>query len=75
MLGEQVYLRDDIPCRYVEGGMGSVSLAISKAAKEAGAHVVTSAEVYSFCTHFSSFHNATSSLWSKKVWFYGKYLL
>ncbi|KAJ9703457.1 hypothetical protein PVL29_004998 [Vitis rotundifolia] len=30
---------------YVEGGMGSVSLAISKAAKEAGAHVVTSAEV------------------------------
>ncbi|RVX16660.1 Pyridine nucleotide-disulfide oxidoreductase domain-containing protein 2 [Vitis vinifera] len=45
LLGEQVYLRDDIPCRYVEGGMGSVSLAISKAAKEAGAHVVTSAEV------------------------------
>ncbi|XP_050291408.1 uncharacterized protein LOC126732535 isoform X3 [Quercus robur] len=30
---------------YVEGGMGSVSLAISNAAKEAGAHIVTSAEV------------------------------
>ncbi|KAL9229869.1 hypothetical protein vseg_005288 [Gypsophila vaccaria] len=30
---------------YVEGGMGSVSLAISHAAIEAGAHVVTSAEV------------------------------
>ncbi|CAN0919389.1 Pyridine nucleotide-disulfide oxidoreductase domain-containing protein 2 [Linum grandiflorum] len=30
---------------YVEGGMGSVSLAISKAAKEAGAHILTSAEV------------------------------
>uniref|UniRef100_A0A2N9EP53 Pyridine nucleotide-disulfide oxidoreductase domain-containing protein 2 n=1 Tax=Fagus sylvatica TaxID=28930 RepID=A0A2N9EP53_FAGSY len=30
---------------YVEGGMGSVSLAIGNAAKEAGAHIVTSAEV------------------------------
>ncbi|XP_021714517.1 pyridine nucleotide-disulfide oxidoreductase domain-containing protein 2-like [Chenopodium quinoa] len=30
---------------YVEGGMGSVSLAISHAAKEAGAHIVTSTEV------------------------------
>lgn len=30
---------------YVEGGMGSVSLAISHAAKEAGAHIVTNAEV------------------------------
>ncbi|XP_058186203.1 uncharacterized protein LOC131303374 isoform X7 [Rhododendron vialii] len=30
---------------YVEGGMGSVSLAISKAAKEAGTHIVTDAEV------------------------------
>ncbi|CAI0419977.1 unnamed protein product [Linum tenue] len=30
---------------YVEGGMGSVSLAISKAAKEAGAHILTNAEV------------------------------
>ncbi|KAJ8443689.1 hypothetical protein Cgig2_019671 [Carnegiea gigantea] len=30
---------------YVEGGMGCVSLAISQAAKEAGAHVATSAEV------------------------------
>uniref|UniRef100_A0A803KYE6 Uncharacterized protein n=1 Tax=Chenopodium quinoa TaxID=63459 RepID=A0A803KYE6_CHEQI len=29
---------------YVEGGMGSVSLAISHAAKEAGAHIVTSTE-------------------------------
>ncbi|XP_059623661.1 uncharacterized protein LOC132266705 isoform X2 [Cornus florida] len=30
---------------YVEGGMGSVSLAISNAAREAGAHIVTNAEV------------------------------
>ncbi|KAG2724820.1 hypothetical protein I3760_01G036200 [Carya illinoinensis] len=30
---------------YVEGGMGSVSMAISNAAREAGAHIVTSAEV------------------------------
>lgn len=30
---------------YVEGGMGSVSLAISSAAREAGAHIVTNAEV------------------------------
>ncbi|XVF62032.1 hypothetical protein PTKIN_Ptkin08bG0184400 [Pterospermum kingtungense] len=30
---------------YVEGGMGSVSMAIANAAKEAGAHIVTSAEV------------------------------
>ncbi|KAH7673657.1 FAD/NAD(P)-binding domain-containing protein [Dioscorea alata] len=30
---------------YVEGGMGSVSLAISNAALEAGAHIVTNAEV------------------------------
>ncbi|CAL5369228.1 unnamed protein product [Camellia sinensis] len=30
---------------HVEGGMGSVSLAISKAAREAGAHIVTDAEV------------------------------
>ncbi|CAL9092311.1 unnamed protein product [Musa acuminata var. zebrina] len=30
---------------YVEGGMGSVSLAISNAAREAGVHVVTNAEV------------------------------
>lgn len=35
-----------ISCSYVEGGMGSVSLAISHAAREAGAHIVTSAEVY-----------------------------
>lgn len=33
------------PLRYVEGGMGSVSKAISNAAKEAGAHIVTDAEV------------------------------
>ena len=58
----QVCLKNDIPHRYVEGGMGSVSFAISKAAKEAGAHVVTRAEVYSIVTHFSSFFNATSSL-------------
>ncbi|KAG6577207.1 Pyridine nucleotide-disulfide oxidoreductase domain-containing protein 2, partial [Cucurbita argyrosperma subsp. sororia] len=30
---------------YVEGGMGSVSMAISNAAKEAGAHIITNAEV------------------------------
>ncbi|GMY11526.1 pyridine nucleotide-disulfide oxidoreductase domain-containing protein 2-like isoform X1 [Fagus crenata] len=30
---------------HVEGGMGSVSLAISNAAKEAGVHIVTNAEV------------------------------
>ncbi|XP_042478846.1 pyridine nucleotide-disulfide oxidoreductase domain-containing protein 2 isoform X2 [Macadamia integrifolia] len=30
---------------YVEGGMGSVSLAISNTAREAGAHIVTNAEV------------------------------
>lgn len=35
-------------CRYVEGGMGSVSSAISTAAREAGAHIVTNAEVC-FC--------------------------
>lgn len=34
-----------ISCRHVEGGMGSVSLAISNAAKEAGVHIVTEAEV------------------------------
>jgi len=34
-----------IPCRYVEGGMGSISKAIGNAAIEAGAHVVTNAEV------------------------------
>ncbi|RWW88809.1 hypothetical protein BHE74_00002298 [Ensete ventricosum] len=32
------------PFLYVEGGMGSVSLAISNAAREAGVHVVTNAE-------------------------------
>ncbi|KAM3757340.1 hypothetical protein ACB098_02G180400 [Castanea mollissima] len=30
---------------HVEGGMGSVSFAISKAAKEAGVHIITNAEV------------------------------
>lgn len=35
----------DILCRHVEGGMGSVSLAIGKAAKEAGVHILTNAEV------------------------------
>lgn len=34
--------------RYVEGGMGAVSSAIEKAAKEAGAHIITSAEVSLF---------------------------
>lgn len=33
-------------CRHVEGGMGSVSLAISNAAKEAGVHIVTNSEVF-----------------------------
>lgn len=32
-------------CRHVEGGMGAVSLAISKAAKEAGVHIETDTEV------------------------------
>lgn len=40
--------------RYVEGGMGSVSAAISKAAKEAGAYIVTRAEVY-FLKYVSPF--------------------
>ncbi|GAB2273741.1 hypothetical protein Dimus_008520 [Dionaea muscipula] len=31
--------------RYVEGGMGAVSLAISNAAREAGVHIMTSTEV------------------------------
>ncbi|KAJ8770718.1 hypothetical protein K2173_021365 [Erythroxylum novogranatense] len=31
---------------HVEGGMGSISLSISRAAKEAGAHIITNAEVY-----------------------------
>ncbi|KAF6147133.1 hypothetical protein GIB67_036852 [Kingdonia uniflora] len=31
---------------YVEGGMGAVSFAISNAATEAGAHIVTNVEVY-----------------------------
>ncbi|XP_022136694.1 pyridine nucleotide-disulfide oxidoreductase domain-containing protein 2 isoform X2 [Momordica charantia] len=30
---------------YVEGGMGSVSMAIANAAREAGAHIITNAEV------------------------------
>jgi len=34
-----------ISYRYVEGGMGSISKAIGNAAIEAGAHVVTNAEV------------------------------
>lgn len=34
-----------IPGRHVEGGMGSISVAISNAAKEAGAYIVTDAEV------------------------------
>lgn len=34
--------------RYVEGGMGSVSKAIGSAATEAGATIVTDAEVYHF---------------------------
>lgn len=34
-----------IPCRYVEGGMGSISKAIASAAVTAGAHVVTNVEV------------------------------
>ncbi|OMO84412.1 hypothetical protein COLO4_22077 [Corchorus olitorius] len=32
-------------CRHVEGGMGAISLAISNAASEAGASIVTNAEV------------------------------
>ena len=32
-------------CRHVEGGMGAVSLAISRATKEVGVHIETNAEV------------------------------
>ena len=38
-------MRPNISCRYVEGGMGSVSLAVGSAAQEAGATIVTKAEV------------------------------
>lgn len=38
-------LETDTSCSYVEGGMGSVSLAIGNAAQEAGATIVTEAEV------------------------------
>lgn len=38
-------LETDTSHSYVEGGMGSVSLAIGNAAKEAGATIVTEAEV------------------------------
>lgn len=41
--------------RYVEGGMGSVSMAVGNAAKEAGAHIITSAEVCISGINFSSF--------------------
>lgn len=34
--------------RYVEGGMGSVSMAIGNAAKEAGVTILTDAEVCHF---------------------------
>lgn len=51
--------------RHVEGGMGSVSVAISKAAREAGVHIATNAEVhtttvfdiYYFHEKYSLFHN------------------
>ncbi|KAL4023744.1 pyridine nucleotide-disulfide oxidoreductase domain-containing protein 2-like [Cucumis melo var. makuwa] len=33
---------------YVEGGMGSVSMAIANAARDAGAHIITNAEVSGF---------------------------
>lgn len=42
--------------------MGSVSLAISKAAKEAGTHVVTDAEVCSMGILFLRLHNITASV-------------
>ena len=35
-----------ISFRYVEGGMGSVSLAIANAAREAGAQILVNAEVF-----------------------------
>jgi hypothetical protein len=59
---EQVYLKLNVSCRYVEGGMGSVSLAIGNAAKEAGAHIVTSAEVYVAGITPVAFSNAPASL-------------
>jgi hypothetical protein len=42
--------------RYVEGGMGSVSSAISKAALEAGVQIVTNAEVPFLFLYKSLFH-------------------
>ncbi|RVW51818.1 Pyridine nucleotide-disulfide oxidoreductase domain-containing protein 2 [Vitis vinifera] len=49
---------------HVEGGMGSVSSAISKAAREAGAHIVTNAEVSQLMIEDSGVVNGVSSgLW------------
>ncbi|XP_057994721.1 uncharacterized protein LOC110664609 isoform X2 [Hevea brasiliensis] len=51
VLNRQMYLRQHLQemlalaAWHVEGGMGSVSLAISKAANEAGVHIATNAEV------------------------------
>lgn len=42
--------------------MGSVSSAISKAAKEAGTHIVTDAEVCSMGILFLRLHNITPSV-------------
>jgi hypothetical protein len=39
-------------CRYVEGGMGSVSMAVAKAAAESGATLATNAEVNNQCRAF-----------------------
>ncbi|XP_021900151.1 pyridine nucleotide-disulfide oxidoreductase domain-containing protein 2-like isoform X2 [Carica papaya] len=44
---------------YVEGGMGSVSVAIANAAKEAGAHIITSAEVSQVLVEDSSMVKGT----------------
>lgn len=49
-------------CRYVEGGMGSVSMAIGNAAREAGAHIVTSAGVYLLESLLSLWMNRTYSM-------------
>lgn len=48
---------------YVEGGMGSVSSAISKAAHEAGVHIMTNAEVL----YFDLFLQELTCLYLKKV--------
>lgn len=46
VLFKQANFTTYVICRYVEGGMGSISRAIGNAASEAGATIVTNAEVF-----------------------------